>query len=261
MIKIVSIKIKQKLLLGLIAILFPVYAFSLPAWYTQTPWHPIFSLGAGASISSNVGESKNFPIQNPMTDEFYNYSANHSSQTSPFIDLYLAAEWNLDPYWMFQGGVAYNQTSPFAAKGTFLQGADIESSDSYTYQYGILSRRLLLDGKLLYLIKEHFHAYVLVGFGAAFNDAYSYSTDVPPFLTFTRTYSNHSTTAFSYEMGGGVDADITDQLRLGIGYRFADLGKAQLGSATIDSTSVSGTLSQSHLYTNELLAQMTWLFC
>ena len=49
-------------------------------------------------------------------------------------------------------------------------------------------------------------------------------------------------------------------MRLGVGYRFASLGKAQLGSALIDVTPVAGTFSQSHLYTNEALVQLTWIF-
>jgi hypothetical protein len=39
--------------------------------------------------------------------------------------------------------------------------------------------------------------------------------------------------------------------------KFADFGQVKLGNASIDTTSVSGTLSQTHLYASEILAQLT----
>lgn len=235
------------------------YAISWSNWWHNKMWHPIATIGGGVSISSDIGESKNFPILNPTTDEFYYYTINSATQTSGLLDAFLGAEWNLRPNWALQAGIGYNQASPFSASGTFVQGADVETEDTYNYRYGILLRQLLIEGKLLYSIKEYFHPYVLVGLGAAFNKAYNYYTTVPRFLTFTRMYSNNSTTSFSYALGIGLDYDVTSQIRLGLGYRFADLGKVELGSAVIDTTSVSGTLSQSNLYTNEVLVQFTWV--
>ncbi len=194
-----------------------------------------------------------------MTDEFYHYSTNHPSQTSGLMDIFLGAEWSWRPNWAIQTGVDYSQASPFSAKGTFVQGADAESADSYTYHYGTLTRQLLIEGKLFYTVKKHFHPYILAGLGATFNKAYHYYTNVPPFLTFTRMYANNSTTSFSYAAGIGIDTDIHRNLRIGIGYRFVDLGQVKLGNARIDTTNVSGTLSQSHLYANEILAQVTFV--
>jgi len=61
-------------------------------------------------------------------------------------------------------------------------------------------------------------------------------------------------------VGTGVDVDIIDHLRLGLGYRFTDFGAADLGNASYNGAPVSGTLTQSNLYANEFLAQLTWLF-
>lgn len=236
------------------------YAFSFSSWYAAKTWHPIVTLGAGVASSSDVGESQNFPIHNPVTDEFYNYSANQSNRSAGLFEGFLGAEWNVYPNWLVQAGLDYNQTTSLQAKGTFVQGADAGSADTYSYQYYVASKQLLVAGKLLYSLKERYRPYLLAGLGATFNDAYHYSTNVPPFLTFTRQYANNTTTSFSYAIGAGIDVDITCYLRAGLGYRFTDLGQAQLGNAIIDTTSVSGTLSQSHLYTNELLAQLTWIF-
>lgn len=241
---------------------FLVLLSATSAFFTSAhAWHPVLSIGGGISTSSTVGNSNNFPIQNPATDEFYDYSANQSAQTSGLLDSFLGIEWNVRPNWIMQVGVDYNQTSPFSARGTFLQGADAESADSYEYHYGVLTRQLLLEGKLLYTLKDRYHPYLLAGLGTAFNKAYDFYTNVPPTLTFTRMYANNATTSFSYALGVGIDTDISPQLRLGVGYRFTDLGQVKLGNATIDTSNVYGTLTQSDLYANELLLQLTWSFC
>jgi hypothetical protein len=48
--------------------------------------------------------------------------------------------------------------------------------------------------------------------------------------------------------------------RIGIGYRFTDLGKVHLGRGVIDTTQIPGTLQQSHFYNHEILVQLTYLF-
>jgi opacity protein-like surface antigen len=237
----------------------PAYANSLTDWYAKKSWQPILTVGTGASIASNLGESVNIPIQNPLTDEFYNYSAEHSTQVASVSNVFIGAEWMLQSNWALQLGIDYSQSSSFLAKGAFLQGADIPSADLFAYNYNILTRQLLVEGKALYTYKKIFHPYLLAGIGASFNKAFNYSTNVPPTLTFTRMYADHSSSALSYAIGAGVDIDVTTHMRMGIGYRFADLGRVALGNAVIDTTSVSRTLSQSHLYANEVLAQLTWV--
>jgi len=253
-----SKKIWTQAFLALLSIFVtPAYALLSNSSYTRT-WHPVLALGAGAASTSNLGQSQSFPIQNPTTDEFYYYFANRPTQTSGLFDGFLGTEWRFRPKWALQMGLDYNQASPFSAKGTFQQGADALSADTYSYHYAVLTRQILAEGKLLYTVKC-FHPYLFGGLGVAVNSAYNYYTNVPPFLTFTRMYANNTTTSFSYAVGVGVDKDLTSHLRAGVGYRFAGLGRVKLGIPTIDTTRVSGTLSQSHLYANELLAQLTWI--
>ncbi len=223
------------------------------------PWRPIVSIGSGAALSSGLGQSKTFPILNPVTDQFFVYSPKNSTQTVGVFDGFAGVEWAFQPNWSLQMGFDYNQAWNFAAEGTLLQGADAQSADQYTYQYSVLTRQLLAEGKLLYRFKDRYLPYILLGLGAALNDATDYETNVPPFLTFTRQYKNHTQTSFTYTVGIGMDVDILDHLRLGLGYRFADFGQISLGNATIDTSKVNGTLSQTHLYVSEILAQITWV--
>lgn len=229
-------------------------AFSIPG-----SWHPVFAVGAGVS-SAKVGAVQEFAIINQLTDEFYYYSGAQESQTSGLLDILLNAEWNLNADWMLQAGLDYNRTEPFLVNSVFLQGADAESSDSYLYRYNVKTNQFLVNSKLLYSLKNRFHPYVFGGLGAAFNKAYKYTTNVPTFITFTRNYYDNSNTNFSYALGVGIDTDVTPNMRVGIGYRYTDLGKVSLGNSFIDLSAVPGTLTQSNLHVNEFLVQLTWVF-
>jgi opacity protein-like surface antigen len=220
--------------------------------------HPVMSLGAGAYVTSNVGNSQNFPIQNPITDSYYNYSVNQASQEAAFLSLFLGREWLIsDRYWLLQAGLEYTETTGLQVSGNLTQGAEVVSQNHYSYKYNTITRQLLIDGKILYTCQHIFHPYIFAGLGTSVNQASDYTTTVPPDLTFTKQYKSNNSISFSYALGFGVDVEIHDRLRLGIGYRFTDLGKVSLGSATIDGTSVPGTLSQNHLYANELIAQLS----
>ena len=223
-------------------------------------WRPVLSLGGGASFVTKGGQSQNFPIINPMTDEFYNYSANNTAKTSGMFDAFLGIEWGFHPNWALQFGVDYNVAKSFSVNGTFLQGMDVPSADSYTYHYQIFAQQVLAEGKLLYTVKKRFHPYLLGGIGAGFTNASNYSTNVPPFLTFTRQYANNLSTSFSWAGGAGIDIAVVKHVRLGVGYRFASFGKANLGQASINGISVSGTLTQPNYYENQVIGQFTWLF-
>ena len=222
---------------------------------TTKIWHPVMGLGLGGAIPSNLGESQNATIGL----SFYNYSANRSIQTVGLIGLFLGGEVNLQPHWALQVGMDYTQATPFTVRGSFLQGMSIPSADAGVYQYSAVTRQLLMVGKLLYTVKEGFHPYALVGLGTSFNTASSYVAILPSTLS-TPSYFDNTAISFSYALGFGLDWDMTAQWRLGLGYRFADLGQLNLGNGVLGSTSISNTLSQSHLYINEFLVQLSYVF-
>jgi opacity protein-like surface antigen len=231
---------------------------TLTSTIASANWNPILGLGIGNAIFTQVGESQSFAIQNSSTGEFYNYIANDSTQTATLFHGLLGIEKPLSPLWIFQTDVHYLQTSSFSVDGNFTQGSDLQSSNSYGYSYDVLTRQLLLEGKLLYTIKKRFHPYVMAGLGASFNKAYNYSTTAQP-SALTPMYADNTTSSFSYALGAGFDTNLNSHLRLGLGYRFTDLGKIALGAASIGTGTVSGSLSQSNVYANEILGQLTWI--
>lgn len=222
-------------------------------------WRPVMGVGGGISSAYALGQAQTFPIVNPVTDSFYQYTPQNRSQTQGLFEFFLGGEHILSPQWRMQPGLAYDETSSFTVQGQLTQGADIPSADQYHYQYKVLTRQILAQSKLMYVYREKYYPYFLLGLGGALNTAAHYTTTVPPFLTFTRLYDRHVTGSFAYRVGAGVDMDIHTHVRLGVSYRFANLGGAGLGSARIDTVSVNGTLSQNNLYANEVLFQLSYI--
>ncbi|MES2217102.1 MAG: porin family protein [Pseudomonadota bacterium] len=222
-------------------------------------WRPFFTVTGGAAMNSDAGDSKNFPAQNDIFS-YFNYTANHRTQTRFIGGGFLGAEISLYPLWSLQSGISYYQPSAFHANGTLIQGTDIDSQNQYQYEYLIQSYQLLFENKLLYHWQRYF-PYITAGLGAAWNNVGSFQADIqPPFTTFSNQFQSHNNTSFSYLLGFGVDVAVTDNLRLGIGYRFTDFGAANTGTAVLAQTNTNYTLNQSHLYSNEILGQLTVVF-
>ncbi|MES2199725.1 MAG: outer membrane beta-barrel protein [Chlamydiota bacterium] len=248
----------RSFLLILLSSIFSMTSFAGSFWDSDL-WHPVLGLESGVAFISHAGKSKTFPIEDPLTDEFYNYSPKKKTHDPLIYGGFLGAEWQGFKHFGIQFDAKYNQSSSFSVHGNLVQGVDAQSEDHYTYKYKIRIRQLLAEGKFQYVLKW-FRPYFLLGLGAGFNVANHFSTNVPSSMAFTRMYKSNSCASFSYAVGAGMDFSLIRYLRLGVGYRFTDLGKVALGSANIDGTSVSGTLSQSHLYSNEILANLTIVF-
>ncbi len=238
-----------------------------PVWKDQTEksvsWRPVLTLSAAAAFSDDVGASEFIPIIDPIEDEFFDYSAHQSNQSKFLFGVFLGAEFFLNPSWNLQSGFSYYQPLLFHSEGIVTQGLDDLSADSFPYQYDIQVRQVLFENKLLYnwMVQSlPLHPYVSAGIGIGINSARNYQIIIAPeFSTFSNQFTNDTNTDFSYRVGLGVDVDLTKRIRLGVGYRFADFGKVGLGNASIDDIPTDNNLSQSHLYTNEVMGQLTFI--
>ncbi len=239
-------------------IVYSLSAFTLlcpSAFADANSMRPAVTISGGVAITSDMGKSATLSNIDSST---YTYSPD-KSQTQGIGGVFIGEEFYFSPNWFWQAGISYYRISS-TAKGNLTQGADVMSQDHYRYDFNLVSQQVLFDNKFFLNLQEIYHPYLSVGIGAAFNHAYSYDTNVPPFLTFTPEFSNHSTSSFSYSVGVGADVDIPCNWRLGVGYRFTDLGRVSLGDGRIDTTPISGTLKQTHFYNHEILAQLTYLF-
>ena len=216
---------------------------------------PVFTFMAGASISS-LGQSQSFA---PLDLCRYTYKS-QGSQTRPLWGGFVGSELKRSPSWGLTAGLGYYQpNSFFSTKGKLTQGADPESNSVYTYQYQTQNQQLLVEGRLTWTAKEKIQPFLMLGVGASFNKTLHYHTNVPPFLEFTPTFSNHTQTNCTYAAGPGMDMILSKSFRIGIAYRFADLGSVNTGPAQLDGIPISSTLKQSHLYANQMFAQFTFI--
>ena len=215
---------------------------------------PVFTFTAGASISQ-LGQSQTFA---PLDLCSYNYKP-QDSKTNMLWGGFIGSEVKHSPSWGFIAGLGYYQPVSLSTKGILTQGADPTSDNAYSYKYQTQSQQLLAEGKLYWIVKKRIQPFLMIGIGAALNKTSNYQTSVPPFLEFTPAFSNHTQTNFTYAVGPGIDVSLTQSFRVGVGYRFTDLGSSNTGSGQIDMIPISNTLNQSHLYANQILAQFTYI--
>lgn len=220
-------------------------------------FHPLMTFASGAAFTTHAGQSQTFP---EIDSSFYTYSADRSRQTQGLFGGFAGTEFKVHPNWSLQLGLAYYQVE-FSGRGTVTQGADLSSSDQFVYHYDMLVQQALVESKLLFNCLNQFHPYFALGLGAAFNRANNYQVNITPsFSTFSPNFADHTQRSFSYSTGVGIDMDVPQHWRFGLGYRFANLGKVKLGQGYIDTVAIPSTLSQSRLYTHEVIAQLTYIF-
>lgn len=235
-------------------------AASLSAFYGDySSWHPTFGVDGGVAAVMNAGSSQTFDIDD-ISEQFYIYTNNNEIQAPAFYGGFVGVEWQGDSNWMFELLIDYNQSSLFPVSGTLTQGIDTDSEDVFDYSYNMRFRQLFGEVKVGYVKWSHILPYLLFGLGSAFNSAQDYTTTAPATLVATRAFADNLKISPTYILGFGFDIPIVDWLRIGVGYRFTDAGKFSLGQATVEDIEVSGTLSQSALYANEFIAQLTFVF-
>ena len=219
---------------------------------------PFVQVTGGFNVGADVGRDKDFIIGKSS----YDYKAEARTQIEPIWGALVGVEMPLpfyqNPHFRWQTGVSYYQSGDFRASGNVTQGVDPMSSDTFPYHYKLISRQVLWENKLLTKAWEHYYPYVSVGLGAAFNQTEGFDVTFPEFLTYTPLYDGKTESSFSYNLGVGIDMDITDDWRIGLGYRFTDLGKNSLGDGELRTTTVTESLGQSHLYGNEFLLQISY---
>jgi opacity protein-like surface antigen len=219
----------------------------------NTKIHWVAALNLGASIAQ-PGKTQTVAAYAGNN----NYVDSGSTLTSLLVGGFVGLDIPLSPRFNYQVGLAYNYVSPYTLKGQIQQFSESQFT-GFDYQYQVQSQQLFLESKLLLNATRHVHPYVSLGLGSAFNKSYDFSwTPLDSRAAGDPgTFADHSSTQFAYNLGLGVDFDVAKNVRVGAGYRFANFGKAYLGSAP-DFISNKG-LSTS-LVNHQLLVTATYLF-
>lgn len=137
--------------------------------------------------------------------------------------------------------------------------------NTWNYQYKIVSRQLLVENKLSYSLRTRYRPYLLAGIGTGFNKAYKFQAIAQNSgQVATAIFTNHQNNSLIFDIGLGMDIDITKQVRLGGGYRFGYFGAYDLGKGTLD-TGPGGNifylpaLKSARAYSQILLLQLTYI--
>jgi opacity protein-like surface antigen len=188
------------------------------------------------------------------------YAGNNTRDNQLFGGIFLGAQKAFRRNWFWQFGFGYYDNADYQVSGQVYQDSD-PSMNNLGYTYGINSNRVLAETKILATLKNIFHPYVDGGVGAAFNASSSYSEfDISDGSGFpmSQPFASKTTTNFAYMIGFGVDTDLTKLLRVGLGYRFVDLGDASLGLSPLQSG--TAVIKNNHITSNEALIQIS-LIC
>lgn len=224
---------------------------------SNSKYRPFLSLYGGVAAASNAGRTQTLAMEGDFTT--YQYFANKSDSNTILWGGTLGTEVTLNSKWDLQLGVSFYKPEDISSSGVLVQGVDPQSADSFNYSYHLKSSQLLIEGKILRVFNKIYWPYLSLGLGATFNKASNYQTNVPPFLTFTPNFADHKVTHFAYSLGTGIDVSIQENIRLGIGYRYVDLNKANLGSGVIDTTPIPQTLAQSNIHMHQALIQISYI--
>jgi opacity protein-like surface antigen len=163
----------------------------------------------------------------------------------------------------WQTSLAYYRAGDFAITGTkYMFGAN--DLGNIGYQYDVQNQRLMLENKLMFSLLERklsspgFFLYLMGGVGVSRNEASNYSAYSLEDTTISvGEFASNTANSFSYSAGFGIEAEFASFLRMGLGYRYADLGKVSLG--TFDLGNTSEILTTTSMPTQEMVFQITIL--
>lgn len=215
----------------------------------------LVTLTAGPDFVQN-GREQTLSLLPPFQNHYTN--TEHLSSVADG-GVFVGVERAVSDKWRAQLGLAGYVDAQMSPEGHVWLFACPES-DTLGYAYTIHHTRIVAEGKFLTTIPQYqqFNPYVSWGLGAAFNRASNYlESPLIPNAIPTLPFANHMTTSVTWGVGAGVDYSINPNLRLGAGYQFADLGAVSLGSTKAATT--AETLNFSHLLTNQLRLQLTFL--
>lgn len=185
------------------------------------------------------------------------YAADKSSQSLFDGELFFGKQRQINNLLTAQFGLAVAATSNAPVSGSIWDDAD-PTFNNYAWKYNVQHTHVTVKGKLLANRDNYFLTpWISASLGAGFNRAYEYKSTprifeavaIPPF-------ESHTTTAFTYTVGAGIQRSLNQHIALGVGYEFADWGKSSLTRA--EGQTLGSGLSLNHLYTNGLLFNLTY---
>ncbi|CEG56270.1 outer membrane protein [Legionella fallonii] len=234
----------------------------------RSSYRPVGSVFGGvANLSSRPGSYSFLGTD----DDVFVYNGVNSSKTTGLVGVFLGVEPTLSyTNFFLQAGLEYSYFGNTSLYGSNTVGIEPETSTAYQYQYTLQTQQLLAVGK--FFKKTHFpktnhilYPYLSIGLGVAFNQAKNYQafTNETGSINITPSFADHSNTSFSYSLGVGIDSPIDQHIRIGVGYKFSDFLRANLGNGQVVINQyaypVLFSLKNTHTYANQFIAQISYV--
>lgn len=198
-----------------------------------------------------------------QTQTFYltpSIEKTYSSKKSPSAlfdgELFFGRQLQLHNDIQGQIGLAIAATSNANARGYVWDDAN-PLFNNFTYHYRIQHTHIAIKGKALLNKGYPVTPWLSASLGIGLNRAHGFESTptivealpIPPF-------ASHTSTAFTYTLGAGIQRLLTQHVQVGMGYEFADWGQSQLHRA--EEQTMNSGLRLNHLYTNALLLNITY---
>lgn len=211
------------------------------------------SLSIGPILGKG-GRTQTFYLQEGI-EKTYSSQPQRRDLTEVEVFAGFQKQWFSSPL-LSQFGLAVSTATAMPLQGEIWEDADPEFNN-FIYNYKLEHTLLAFKGKV-FSSGLFMSPYLSGSVGIGFNTARTFTitpripeeVPAPPFKHRTKT-------AFSYTLGIGLQKEINNNWQWGIGYEYSDWGKSQLARA--DGQTLNSGLSLSHLRTNGLLINITYL--
>ncbi|KGP62917.1 hypothetical protein EP47_09815 [Legionella norrlandica] len=257
----------KKILLTVGSVLFSInLCASEPLYDKEIPllWSSIITISGGPSWAVAGQNQYIYPLSpvyianfNPNLPPNYYLYYTYDSPTSVLAngEIFFGLQRAINPWLTGQLGLGVAGVSNAEVTGhANLNGL----LDVYTYDYKVNHARIEMKGKLIGSSFNPVQPYISGSFGAAFNNSHDYrTTSINQFLFPAPWYASNTTIAFAYSVGTGLQMMLSPHWQVGMGYEFADLGKSFLGG---DGVNITKGLRLTHLYNNQLLFSLSYLY-
>ena len=234
----------------------------------EAGFHPFATVFGGPAWRQQSSGTSTFVVTD---NEKFIYHPQSNSPTLGFGGVVAGLEHRLfyDNLYV-QLGAEYDNFSGTSFHGNSLAGVELNTTTLYRYQYHTSTQQVMGTAKFYSILKapkginKNLYPYFSVGLGAAFNKAnqFTTSTSETGSINLTPTYPSSSNTNFSYNLGIGVDMEVIEHLRFGLGYRYSNFGKVTLGQGLVTYNQyrypVNYVFGANNAYANQLLVGLTY---
>jgi opacity protein-like surface antigen len=216
----------------------------------KSSWVATASMGF---LWENAGKMQTFFLARELEKT---YTADNTTHSLPSGALFLGLQRALHKNIQGQLGFEFAHTGDANLSGNVWDDAD-SRFNNYTYKYVVQHTQIALKGKLIGDLGWPIQPWVSAAIGVGFNRAVNFSNSPLIFEAVSApNFTSHTTTAFAYTLGAGIEHALTKQWKVGLGYEFSDWGKSQLASAP--GQTLNSGLALSHLYTSSVLLNLTY---